>query len=158
MWYRSSRDLLQMLQSGGVSGADDAQVGVVQLVLDELIKKIQFPSRIAPSDSFSSTLMDIYDRTITDTSFSGRSLIADSMKRLAYALLEGVACGGVAIIHRQRSFYFHAEKLPPAELAGRRFASETTARTDYVQFPTAMTLSTPVCTCVFVCVCAEYHN
>lgn len=151
----SSTGLLELLVSGELSGMNDAQVGVVQLTVDQLIRKTVMPTNIAYAGSvYVNTMMDIFNRLILDSSFNGRSRLAESMKSLAYSLLEDVSCQSEPLIYLTDSFYLQAERLAPSSLAGRRFSSSNGQ--DYVQFPTGMILSTQV-SLSQLCVAAGMH-
>ena len=150
---RSAQSLLSVLEGGAVSGENEAQVGVVQLTVDELIKKVVSPTNISFSGSaYLTTMMDVFNRVNLDPTFQGRSLLARSMSTLAYGILEDRPCSSGPVILIRNSFYLLADKVPPASLAGRRFNASRDG--DFLQLPRTMVLNTQVrreFVCVFVC-------
>ena len=119
------------------------QSDVVRLTINELIRKTEVPSNISySSGGFVSIMMDIFNRLILDATFDGRSRLADSMKAMAYSLLEDIPCQSPPVTYVRDTFYFQAVKLALSSLPGRRFNSSNAA--DFVQFPTAMVLNTQV--------------
>jgi len=138
-----------------VSGENEAQAGVVQLTVDELIKKIVSPTNISFSGSaYLSTMMDVFNRLNLDPTFQGRSLLAESLRNLAYGLLEDRPCSSGAVTLVRDSFYLQADKVPPASLAGRRFNSSRDS--DFLQLPPTMLINTQVREFVCVVVCTGH--
>ena len=141
--FRVSTDLLLVLMDGSVTGRDRNQSNLVKLIDDELIRKTLAPLNIDYSSiMYVSNMLDSFDRIVSDPTFSGRSLLADTMKFFAYSLLEDVECNSTAITYSRNTFFLLAMKSSASSLAGRRFISISGA--DYVQFPNQMILPTQV--------------
>lgn len=127
--------MLEALNNGLVSGQDPSQYNLTQFILEELIQRTLPPSNIDYSATlYVNNMLDIFQSLLADPSFSGRSLLVQTIKSFAYSLLDGVTCNAPAIVHSRPLYYLRVAKLSHSALNGQRFSSNNNS--DFVQFPT----------------------
>lgn len=130
-----SSDLLEALNEGRVSGQDPIQYNLTRSILEELIQRTLPPFNVAYSNTaYVPNMLDIFQTLLADPSFSGRSLLVQTMKSFAYSLLSDELCNAPAISHSRSLYYMGAAKLSHSSLSGKQFSSNND--TDFVQFPT----------------------
>lgn len=129
-----SSDLLEALNEGRISGQDPTHYNLTQSILEELIQRTVPPFNVSYSGTmYVSNMLDIFQTLLADPSFSGRSLLVQTIQSFAYSLLNGELCNAPAITHSRALFYLRAAKLSHSSLSGQRFSSNN--NTDFIQFP-----------------------
>ena len=123
-----------LLTNEMVSGQDNEQTEITQLILEEMIQKTLVPVNIDYSNTnYIPRMLEIFRSLIVDASFSGRSQFLESMQNFAYSLVESSLCDGPPVIHSTPQYYLYAAKISPPLLAGMRFSSSSDS--DYIQYP-----------------------
>lgn len=67
--HRVSSDLFALLTSGQVSGEDQKHSDVTRYIIDELISKTRSPMNVNVTLPYTTTMLDIFQRIISDISF-----------------------------------------------------------------------------------------